>query len=89
MLQPTLHTPIPLQTRVLVPTHYVGKKVRGTVAGIASLHVIFTYIVILDEPIDHEQGVTTAITITGTDLMNLDGVYEWRLTNAELNAKSR
>lgn len=53
-LTPTLHKDVPLQTRVRVDAQYLGKEVTGTVAGIASIHVIFHYIVILDQP--HTRG---------------------------------
>lgn len=51
----------------------------GTVAGIASIHVIFHYIVILDEPHVHDGETYTAITAIGSHLMDESGKYAWRL----------
>jgi len=82
VLSPTLHKPIPLQTRVVVPELYLGpnqKSYRGKVVGISSQHVIFTYIVSLDCAIQTEYGVTTAITVDGANLMDENGQYAWRL----------
>ena len=46
VIQPALHKPVPIGARVIVPDHYLGEKgVTGTVAGIASTHIIFAYIV--------------------------------------------
>jgi hypothetical protein len=79
LLQPTLHRPVPLQTRVRIPQDYLGYEATGTVAGIASIHVVFQYIVILDTPHPSDYGVNTAITVGGPQLMNERGEYEWRL----------
>jgi hypothetical protein len=82
-LTPTLHKDVPLQTRVRVDAQYLGKEVTGTVAGIASLHVVFQYIIILDAPHQHDGETYTAITALGSHLMNEEGVYAWRLTSQE------
>lgn len=76
---PTLHKDIPLQTRVRIDKQYLGREVTGTVGGIASAHVIFHYIVVLDEPHIHDGEVYTAITVIGSHLMDEAGVYRWRL----------
>jgi hypothetical protein len=80
-LTPTLHKPVPLQTKVKVPKTYTGgeDEATGRVVGIAMMHVIFTYIVLLDQPLQTEDGLTEAFTIPGSQLMDLDGNYAWRL----------
>ena len=78
-LTPTLHQDVPLQTRVRVDAQYLGREVTGIVGGIASIHVVFQYIVILDEPHVHEGETYTAITALGSHLMDEAGVYRWRL----------
>lgn len=81
-LEPTLHKPIPLQTRVTVEVY--GKQHLGTIGGIASMHVIFTYIVVLDEPYeDPDYGLTSAIVIHGPMCRGLNGEH-WR--NEEIKA---
>lgn len=78
MLQPSLHKPIPMNSRVVVPAHYLGKGVSGRVVGISSMHVIFIYIVLLDVPIDSEYGRMEAISVSGSELNGEDGKH-WRL----------
>ena len=81
-LEPTLHKPVPLQTQVIVPLHYLGpdrESYQGRVVGIASMHIIFTYIILLDVPVETEYGLTSAITVGGPELMNASGEYAWRL----------
>lgn len=80
VMNPTLHLPVPLQTRVKLSPTILGSTVSGTVAGYSSKHVIFVYIVILDEPHRHDNEVHTAVVVPGTELMNMEGQYEWRLT---------
>lgn len=77
-LMPTLHKPVPLQTRVRVHESYLGHEVRGTVAGIASQHVVFMYIIVLDEPHVFDGEAFTAITVVGSHLMNENGEFEWK-----------
>ena len=80
--EPALHKSIPLQTRVIVPENYLGSdrdSYAGRVVGISALHIIFTYIVLLDVPVETEYGLTSAICVSGTELMNEQGKYEWRL----------
>lgn len=76
--QPTLHKPVPMGARVIVPAHYAGHPVRGEVVGISMMHVIFTYIVLLDEPIESEHGLLKALTIGGPELEAEDG-GNWRM----------
>jgi hypothetical protein len=77
--QPTLHRPVPMGARVVVPEYYLGKpNITGTVAGIASLHIIFAYIVILDEEIDTEYGTQKAIVVNGPELVGVNG-ENWKL----------
>lgn len=79
--EPGLHKPVPLQTRVIVPEHYLGpnrESYAGRVVGISSLHVVFSYIVLLDSPIETEYGLTSALCIGGGELMNEKGETEWR-----------
>lgn len=78
--EPALHKAVPMQARVRFPELYLGpgKRNTGTVAGIAALHVIFTYIVLLDEPIKTEYGLTSAISIGGSELESEDGLTNWR-----------
>jgi hypothetical protein len=84
-ITPSLHLPVPLQTRCRVDAQYLGKEVTGVVGGIASCHVVFHYIVILDEPhVEPESGETfTAISVLGSHLMDESGKYAWRLTPQE------
>lgn len=76
--EPTLHKPVPMGVRVVIPEYFVGKKMKGEVAGISSMHVIFHYIVLLDEPIESEFGLQKAITVGGPQLEAEDG-SNWRL----------
>ena len=57
ILQPALHKPIPMGSRVVVPDSYLKEKgITGTVAGISSTHILFTYIVILDKEVETDYG---------------------------------
>lgn len=82
-ITPTLHKDIPLQTRVRVDKMYLGHEASGIVAGIASLHVVFHYIVILDAPHVLDGETYTAITAIGSHLMDESGKYAWRLDEPE------
>lgn len=77
-LQPTLHKPVPMGARVRTPKHYLGEDKIGTVEGIAFRHIVFVYIVRLDEPIQTEYGEQRAIVIPGSELEGLDGT-NWRI----------
>lgn len=77
---PTLHHPVPLGTRVRIQPGTPNEKTfPGTVAGIASMQVIFIYIVILDTPIENEYGSNKAVAVPGTCLVSEDGTTHWRL----------
>lgn len=76
---PTLHKPVPMQTRVKIPIYYLGEQQTGTVAGIAFQHVVFAYIVILDEPFFYQAEFITAITVLGSELMDENGEFAWKL----------
>lgn len=81
---PTLHKPVPMQTRIIVPRQYLGihrATFGGRVVGIASCNIIFMYIVLLDEPLMLWDEVVNAIVVDGCNLMDEDGVYAWRLTS--------
>lgn len=76
MRKPTLHLEVPIGSRVLIPTTYRndGKSRAGTVIGVSSMHVIFTYIILLDEPI----GECSGVAVNGPELDAEDGT-NWRL----------
>lgn len=79
LLQPTLHKPVPLGTRVrVVGLSEAHPSITGEVAGIASCHVIFIYIILLDTPIVDGYGAHRAIPCSGTMLEGLDGTT-WKL----------
>ncbi len=79
---PTLHKPVPMGTRVLVPEHYMGlkdgKPYEGEVVGVAFFHVIYSYIVLLDAPFESSYGVIKAVTVTGGELVGTDGT-DWKI----------
>lgn len=79
--EPGLHKPVPMNARVRIPEHYLGRGKRdtGTVVGIAAIHVVFSYIILLDEPIETEYGQTRALSIGGAQLESEDGLTHWRL----------
>lgn len=79
LAKPTLHKPVPMGARVRIPRHYLGKEATGTVWGISMVHVVFVYIVILDDPYFGEHGETRAVTCTGPELESEDGKTNWRL----------
>lgn len=82
MNQPTLHKPVPIGTRVRIPENYSKEKSQpllGVVAGISSMHVIFTYIVILDKSLNSEFGELKAVVVVGPDLISEDGLTNWKL----------
>lgn len=77
---PTLHKPVPFGTNVVLPEYFStsGERLTGVVAGIAFLHVLATYIIILDHPIQTEYGETKAVVVNGPELESPDGT-NWRL----------
>lgn len=79
IIQPALHKPVPIGSRVLVPDHFLKEKgVAGTIAGIASTHIIFTYIVILDKEVETDYGMVKAIVVNGPELRGVNG-EDWRI----------
>lgn len=77
MLEPALHKAVPMGTRVIVPALYLGAEVTGVVSGIASMHVIFGYIVILDESYMADFGEIRALVVWGTELKGING-EDWK-----------
>ena len=74
MLEPTLHKPVPMDTRVVIPAGYCSlAAVQGTVVGISCLHVIFGYIVLLDEAITTDYGEQRAVIVYGSQIETPDG----------------
>jgi|SRR5690349_18160768 len=81
---PTMHRPVEMNTEVIVPETYLGYEARGRVVGIASIHVIFSYIVLLDQTHkDSDYGRIQAITVGGSHLKNLNGEYQWKFATPE------
>ncbi len=83
MLKPTLHRPVPMNTRVRLPEEWLGKPAIGTVVGIANIHVVFQYIVLLDTPVVSEFGEQSAVVCGGPQLESEDGSQNWRFDDAE------
>lgn len=77
--EPSLHKSVPIGARVRVPSHYLGHAAVGTVVGISSVHIIFFYIVLMDEPFPSEYGECRALTVSGSELDSEDGKTNWRL----------
>jgi len=81
-LLPTLHHPIPMGTRVVLPDHYGpagASPPHGTVQGIAMAHLVFSYIVVLDhQMVLPPYGTVQAVVATGPELVGEDGTH-WRL----------
>ena len=76
---PSMHREVPMGTRVIVPAGYASvAELKGTVVGIASMHIIFSYIVLLDEPAPSEYGDLRAVTVPGPQLSGENG-ENWRL----------
>lgn len=81
MSKPTFHRPIPMNSHVRLPLEWLGKPATGTVVGVASMHVIFHYIVLLDEPHqDTDFGQIRAVTVGGPQLEPTDGSTGWKFT---------
>lgn len=55
----------------------------GTVVGIASIHVVFQYIVLLDSPVTTEYGGQKAVVCGGAQLTCLETGKNWRFTSDE------
>jgi hypothetical protein len=80
-LYPTLHKPVPMKSRVIVPEAFVGESYGdrpGTVVGISSVHVVFVYVVLLDQEISTEWGIMQAVCVPGPQLEKYEG-GNWRL----------
>ena len=82
-LTPTLHKSVPMGVRVKVPKEYLGEEAFGVVAGIASINVVFQYIVVLDRPFENAYGVQQALVAVGPQLESEDGKTNWRFTSDE------
>lgn len=80
VIQPTLHKPVPMNARVVVPVSagLYHQPLTGKVIGICSYHVIFIYIVLLDTPINNGYGEMSAVPVPGSLLESPDG-SNWRL----------
>jgi hypothetical protein len=74
MHTPTLHKPVPIGSKVRVE----DTSITGEVVGISSMHVIFQYIILLDNPIEDEYGIHKAIVYPGSLLEALDG-SNWKI----------
>lgn len=82
--KPTMHRPVPMNTHVVIPALFLGKEVTGTVVGIASVHVIYQYIVQLDRPHqDPDLGEIRVILVDGCQLLDAEGQPAWRFKNPE------
>ena len=80
-LEPTLHKPIPMNTRVRLDTSIYPGNILGTVIGISFQHVIFGYIVLLDEPITYMDDTFGAISVPGPQLWPIDPcVPDWHIS---------
>lgn len=80
MYQPTLHKPVPMGARVKITENSGYPPVSpGTVVGVASVHILFHYIVLLDTPFDTEYGPQRALSVPGTHLETEDGLTNFRL----------
>lgn len=75
VLNPTMHKPIPLQTRVILPDYH--NNMTGTVCGIATMGIFFTYIVLLDKPINNEYGENSAVVANGLELKSEVTGLKW------------
>ncbi len=86
-LQPTLHKPVPMNSRVALPEEWLGRHATGTVVGIASIHVVFQYIVLLDTPIVSEYGEQKAVVCGGPQLTCLETGKSWRFSSDDDRAE--
>lgn len=82
MQYPTLHKPVPMGTKVRLPETWLSQAMTGEVVGISAIHVIFMYIILLDEPVKTEFGVQRACVCGGSQLDGLDGSH-WRFVDLE------
>lgn len=85
-----MHKPVPMNTRVKIPDSYLGKRHYGTVVGVSFVHVVFGYIVLLDESHLADFGEIKAICVNGPELESEDGMTNWRFENyAERDENAR
>ena len=87
ILEPTLHKPVPMETRVRFSRDFTvdgTDYAYGTVVGIAHLHIVFSYIVLLDEPMEAPEGLMRAVCVIGGLLESEDGSQNWRLEKGVL-----
>lgn len=74
MLEPTLHRPYKVNERVSFD-YGSGQTGTGTIVGIAWVHVVASYIVLLDEFMEHpDYSDWRAVCVMGGDLKLLDEV---------------
>ena len=69
--KPSMHEDFDVGLRVVVGREVHPGLLTGTIAGIASMHVMFTYIVLLDTPIPMDGETWSAITVSGCSLRRL------------------
>lgn len=62
---PTLHKPIDIGSKVSLRSN---KEISGEIIGISYMDIIFTYIVLLESPIDTPHGRVRGISVSGTEL---------------------
>jgi hypothetical protein len=76
-VKPALHKEVPMQARVRVRNH---PELVGTVEGVASTHIVFHYIVRLDEEtfLEGPGLLVRSIDVPGTELESPDGTVHWR-----------
>lgn len=72
-----------MNTPVTLPREWLGKSATGTVVGIASIHVVFQYIVLLDEPVESEFGQQRAVVCGGPQLTHAVTQENWRFQSNE------
>ena len=72
-----------MNTPVTLPLEWLGKLATGTVVGIASIHVVFQYIVLLDEPTETEYGLQSAVVCGGPQLTHAVTQENWRFQSDE------
>jgi len=61
-----MHPDYPMELRVVIDKSIHPNNPTGTIVGIASMHVIFCYIVLLDKSLIVEGETYRALSIPGT-----------------------
>lgn len=69
--KPTMHEDFQMETAVVVDETVYPGAITGTIIGIALMHVIFHYIVLLDVPIEVEGETFRGISVSGTLLKKI------------------